>query len=116
MDGTVSELYQKLLEQEAANISFEEVDSIVALFESKALAVQMPDFAIEPDTLANASNLRRLLDHPEKLTDRQLLIALAALRYFVRDEDHDPNGLNDDSLVLQAAVAELQEAISTLLN
>lgn len=106
-------IYEQLLENEIATVSFAEVDAITGLFESKTTHLRVVDQETHNETLQQARNVRALLDQPHKLTDRQLLIALAALRYFVRDEDH-ADGHQDDALVIQAAVNQLQEPLQEL--
>jgi len=105
--------YRELLEQEVATVRFDELEAITHHFESK-VARMTPSSDIDARMLQQAFNLRRLLDHPQHLTDRQLLVALAALRYLVRDEDHASDTHEDDALVVQAAADELRELLERL--
>jgi hypothetical protein len=109
----VPEVYEQLLEHEMGTVSFSEVETITAMFESKTAYLQGTEGEGIDDTLAQARSIRTLLDQPDKLTDRQLLTALAALQYFVRDEDH-AHGHDDDAMVIQAAVNHLREPLQAL--
>ena len=113
MHTPVPEAYEQLLEQEIATVSFAEVETITRMFESKTAHLRVVDQDKHEQALQQARSVRALLDHPEKLTDQQLLTALAALRYFVRDEDQ-AEGNEDDALVIQAAVNRLQEPLQAL--
>jgi uncharacterized membrane protein YkvA (DUF1232 family) len=60
--------------------------------------------------------LHQLLDEPEHLDDRQQRVAIAALKYFLREDDvitdkYAFTGLVDDALVVEAAVWELHDAL-----
>lgn len=110
-----SAFHHQLLEQETATVSFSDLEEINRLFDLKVSSWECASANLSGATM-DALRLRKLLTNADKLTDRHVLIALAALRYFIRDEDHthDTNhdcGGEDDFLVIQAAIQELQEPL-----
>mgnify|MGYP005848872177 CR=1 FL=1 len=116
MPPHVPQYHRDLLEKEVAGVKPGDLDVVHRLFKAHKGDLKPVGLKMIDGLFRQLEVLHQLLDAPEHLDDRQQRVAIAALKYFLREEDHITDkyaftGLVDDALVVEAAVWELHDAL-----
>jgi uncharacterized membrane protein YkvA (DUF1232 family) len=108
-------VHRDLLEQEIRNLHEGEETYLLMHFEQQRPRLRETGKPMIDEMIRNLDRLAELLQYKrEDLSARQYAVALAAIKYFLRDSDyleedfHGLVGLVDDAFVVQVAREELQ--------
>ena len=114
----IPEVHRELLEKEVKRIELpRDLDYVKRHFHLVREDLNHCNVRLIDALFRQLQSLIDLLEDPDKLTERQLKVAIAAVKYFLLSDDHiDDNhhsvaGLVDDALVVEAAVEELGDLV-----
>ncbi|MBI5155026.1 hypothetical protein HZA57_07295 [Candidatus Poribacteria bacterium] len=113
MASRIPEMHRRLLDERVAGVKPGDLEFVRKHYDAMKDSFDAGGVRLIQALFRQLAALRALLDHPGDLTARQRDVAIAAMKYFLSEDDHISDGhhsvagLVDDALVVEAAVEEL---------
>lgn len=109
----VPDMHRQLLEKQVAELRPNDLEHVLWRYEHKRSTLRPMGVGMIDAMLRELEHLYELLKQPGDLTERERDVAVAAMKYFLREDDHvnddhPVTGLVDDALVVTAAMEELR--------